>query len=140
MLLVGWTAAAQENKQPPPGKTGEEVKETPPSKAVEGLKEEDESLIPEQYSFNPLQADKEMRVGDFYAKKGSWKAAAGRYEEATKWNPGLAEAFLKLGQAKEKLKDRDGAREAYQKYVKLAPDTKEAHELARKLKKGKKSS
>ena len=31
--------------------------------------EEDESLIPKEYSFNPLQASKELRVGNYYLKQ-----------------------------------------------------------------------
>ena len=52
---------------------------------------------------------------------------------ATKWDPGSAEAFLKLGEADEKLKDRDGAREAYTKYLALAPDAKNAAEIKKKI-------
>ena len=65
--------------------------------------EEDEDLTKViEYSFNPLQADKELKVGQFYMKKGSYQAAAGRFEEATKWNPRLAEAYFRLGEALEK--------------------------------------
>ena len=95
--------------------------------------EEDESLIPEKYSFNPLEAAKHLRTGNFYFKKGRWRAAAWRYEQATKWNPGEAEAWLKLGQAREKMKDGKGAREAYTKFLELAPENKEAASVKKKL-------
>jgi tetratricopeptide (TPR) repeat protein len=88
--------------------------------------EEDEELIPKEYAFNPLQAQKELTVGNFYFKKGSWRAAAGRFEEATKWNPGFADAWLRLGEAREKLKDVKGAREAYRKFLDLADDKRVA--------------
>lgn len=95
--------------------------------------EEDESLIPQEYSFNPLQAEKELKVGAFYFKKGSYKAAARRFEEAAKWSPGYAEAYLRLGEAREKLKDRQAAREAYKKFLELAPEHQRAAEIKRKL-------
>lgn len=95
--------------------------------------EEDEILRPKEYSFNPLQATKELKIGDFYSKKGNHRAASMRYLEATRWNPTLAEAFLKLGQAREKLKDDTGAKEAYEKYLTLAPDAKEAGSIRKKL-------
>lgn len=95
--------------------------------------EEDESLKPTEYTFNPLQAEKELRVGHFYFKKGSYKAAARRYREATRWNPGSAEAFRRLGQSQEKLKDEDAAREAYAKYLEIAPDAKDAAEIRKKI-------
>ncbi len=95
--------------------------------------EEDESLAKTEYSFNPLQAEKEMKVGEFYWKKGSWKAAAGRFSEATKWNPGLAEAWLRMGDAETKLKNEKAAREAYAKFLELSPKDKRAGEIRKKL-------
>ncbi len=95
--------------------------------------EEDESLAVKEYSFNPLQAEKEIKVGSYYLKKGSYRAAARRFREATRWNPGSAEAWLKLGEAQEKLKDKDAAREAYAKYLELKPDAKNAAEIRKKL-------
>ena len=95
--------------------------------------EEDESLLPKEYSFNPLQAEKELKIGAFYFKRGRYRAAALRFQEATKWNPGLAEAYLRLGEAREKLKDQTAARAAYAKFLELAPDHKRAVEIKRKL-------
>jgi len=95
--------------------------------------EEDESLLPKEYSFNPLQAEKELKIGAFYFKRGRYRAAALRFQEATKWNPGLAEAYLRLGEAREKLKDQKAARAAYAKFLELAPDHKRAVEIKRKL-------
>ena len=96
--------------------------------------EEDAALVDKkEYSFNPLQAEKELKTGDFYAKKGNHKAAAIRYQEATKWNPGLPDAWLKLGESLEKRKDTKGAREAFAKYLELAPDAKNAAAIRKKL-------
>src|ERR1700730_6854898 len=61
--------------------------------------EEDDAAKPKEYAFNPLQAEHELRVGEFYMKKGSYAAAVARFTEATKWNPTLAEAYLRLGEA-----------------------------------------
>jgi outer membrane protein assembly factor BamD (BamD/ComL family) len=98
------------------------------------LKEEDATLVSkEQYAFNPLQAEKELKVGNFYFKKGSYKAAAGRFREATKWNPTSAEAFLRLGEAEEKLKNAKEAKAAFSRFVELAPDDKRAGEVKKKL-------
>ena len=84
--------------------------------------EEDESLVQKEYSFNPLQAQKEVQVGNYYLKKHSFRAAANRYREAIKWNPNDAEAYERLGEACDKLKDPAGAKQAYQKYLELAPN------------------
>ena len=123
-LLVIWALAAAalaaQQKAPPP-------KSQEPA-------EEDETLTPKkEYAFNPLQAEKELRTGNYYFKQGSVKAAAGRFREATRWNPTFAEAFLRLGEAEEKLKDRGAAHDAYAKFIELAPADKRAPEVRKKL-------
>jgi len=97
--------------------------------------EEDTSIAVKEYAFNPLQAKKEISVGNQYFKKGSYRSAAGRYSEATRWNAGDAEAWLRLGEAQEKLKDRKAAREAYEKYLELAADAKNVDEIRKKIEK-----
>jgi tetratricopeptide (TPR) repeat protein len=95
--------------------------------------EEDESLAPKTYSFNPLEAEKDLKVGLYYFKKGNYKASTSRFREATLWNPTFAEAFLRLGESEEKLKDKKAADEAYSKYLALSPDGKEADAVKKKL-------
>lgn len=108
---------------------GQQPKE---QKAVEPP-EEDESQKPKVYDFNPLQASKELKIGQYYFKKGSFKAALRRFEEATKWDPTSAEAFLHLGETREKVKDTAGAKDAYAKYLELAPDSKLGPSLKKKF-------
>jgi tetratricopeptide (TPR) repeat protein len=95
--------------------------------------EDKASKVEKQYSFNPLQSKKEVSVGEFYFKKGDFNAAASRFREATKWNDGNADAWLRLGDAEEKMKDSASAREAWQKYLQLAPQAKNAAEVKKKL-------
>jgi tetratricopeptide (TPR) repeat protein len=95
--------------------------------------EEDESLAPKTYSFNPLEAEKDLKVGLYYFKKGNYKASTNRFKEATLWNPSYAEAFLRLGESEEKLKDKKAADEAYTKYLALSPDGKDAEAVKKKL-------
>jgi tetratricopeptide (TPR) repeat protein len=105
----------------------------PQPPVVEEPPEEDESSKPKEYTLNPLQAEKEVRIGNYYAKKGSMKAAAARFQEATLWNPTFSEAFLKLGEAREKLADWKSAKVAYQKYLELEPESKLAASLRKKI-------
>ncbi len=95
--------------------------------------EEDPSIAPKTYSFNPLEAEKDVKVGAYYFKKGNYKAAMSRFREATLWNPTYAEAFLRLGESEEKLKDKKAAHEAYEKFIALAPDDKQAEAIKKKL-------
>ena len=98
--------------------------------------EEDESVAPRKYVLNPLESDRNIKVGNFYWHKGDYRAALGRYEDATRYNPSSAEAFFKVGEAEEKLKHADAAKLAFQKVIKLAPDSKLAQEAKKKLPKG----
>ena len=95
--------------------------------------EEDESLAPKIYALNPVQAKKEITAGDYYFKKPNYSAAAKRYLEATRWDPGSAEAWRKLGETREKLREYGAAREAYLKYIELAEDPKEKDALRKKI-------
>lgn len=104
---------------------GQTIEQEPP--------EEDESLKQKEYSFNPLEAERDLKIGLYYFKKGNYKAAANRFQEATRWNPNYAEAFLRLGESDEKLKDKTAAQQAYTKYLELAPDAKDAEAIKKKL-------
>jgi len=120
-------AAPQSQSEPaakPPQQTETQVQEPP---------EEDAELKPKVYSFNPLQAHKEMEVGNEYFKKHSYKAAVMRYREATKWNPNLAEAWLRLGEAEEKRKNAKDAKDAYSKYLELQPGARDAAEVQKRI-------
>jgi Flp pilus assembly protein TadD len=113
-MLTGAGLVAQEQKAPEPP-------------------EEDETLVLKEYAFNPLQAAKELKVGNFYFKKRNYRAAAARYREATKWNKSFAEAHRRLGEALEKWKGLDEARAAYKKYLELEPNGKHAKQIRKKL-------
>jgi len=95
--------------------------------------EEDEALQPKVYALNPVQAKKEIVVGDQYLKKARYGAAVNRYLEATRWDPGSAEAFLKLGTAQEKRREYGPAREAYAKFLELSDDPKEKDLVRKKM-------
>ena len=136
-LLVA-AATLGQTQHPPEKSKGELQKERPksPPATKEAIPpEEDKALATQEYSFNPLQAEKELQTGNYYFKKGSYRAAAGRFREATRWNDGFGEAWLRLGEADEKLRDPKGAREAYTKYLEVAADARNAAEIKKKLEK-----
>ena len=115
------------------GQQKDQPKAAAPEPQVQAPPEEDENLKVKEYSFNPLQANKELLVGTEYFRKHSYKAAAGRFREATRWNPNLAEAWLRLGEAEEKRKNAKDAKEAYAKYLELQPEAKDAAEIHKKI-------
>ncbi len=131
-LLAGALSAQPEKEKPPPKpKTGDEQKKA--QQKEEEPPEEDESIKPKEYSFNPLEAEKDLKIGNYYFKKGNYKAALNRFREASLWNPNYAEAYLRLGDTEEKLKDKAAAAVAYAKFLELAPDAKEAESVKKKL-------
>jgi tetratricopeptide (TPR) repeat protein len=125
-LLTAFASGWQQSKPPAPQQAQPQPQQQEPP-------EEDTNLQVKQYSFNPLQANKEMQVGNEYYKKHSYKAASMRYREATHWNPNLAEAWLRLGEAEEKRKNFKDAKEAFAKYLELQPDARDAAEIRKKL-------
>jgi len=126
-LAFAVLASAQQPPQKKESKPAPQQEQAPP--------EEDESLVPKEYSFNPLQAAKELRVGNYYFKKHNYRAASQRFTEATKWDGTMAEAYLRLGEAKEKQHDRKAAAGAYAKYLEITPDAKDAPEVKKRLEK-----
>jgi tetratricopeptide (TPR) repeat protein len=129
-LLAGCLAASPQDKQlktrpTDQPKAQQDQEQEPP--------EEDDSIAPKTYSFNPLEAEKDLKVGNYYFKKGNYKAATSRFREATLWNPTYAEAFLRWGESAEKMHDKKASREAYEKFVSLAPEDKQAEAVKKKL-------
>ena len=109
-------------------------REQDPLELPANMRDEDEDVISgPAYAFNPIQAKKEVKVGNFYARKGSHRAAAARYLEATRWNPSYAEAFWKLGRAREELGQNQQALDAYESFLKLEADGKRAREIRSRL-------
>jgi tetratricopeptide (TPR) repeat protein len=124
-VFLALPLAAQQSKPPAPPAAPVVQEQEPP--------EEDPDLKPKEYSFNPLEASRNITAGNFYFKKGNYRAASRRFLEASKWDPTSAEAVLRLGEADEKMRDVAGAREAYQKFITLSSDGKEIEAVKKKI-------
>jgi tetratricopeptide (TPR) repeat protein len=121
-LLLTFSLPAQPPKQ-----------QAPPAVQEQEPPEEDPDLKPKEYSFNPLEASRNITAGNFYFKKANYRAASRRYLEASKWDPHSTEALLKLGESYEKLRDSANARETYEKYLTIASDAKDIEAVKKKL-------
>ncbi len=139
-LMAAASLCAQD--APPPGSQDQktpELKRDRTGKATSGKEEvppeEDTSLTRDDYSFNPLQSKRDVAVGDQYRKKGNWTAAVRRYQTATWRNDGNSEAWLKLAEARQKLRDNQAAKEAYTKYLELDSSSKTAQDVRKTLSK-----
>lgn len=77
-------------------------------------------------SFDPVQAYNDMKIGDFYFKKGRYDAAIARYRDAARHRPGFAIPYLRIAKAYEKKHEPKGAIEAYEKYLEILPKGSDA--------------
>lgn len=101
--------------------------------SLESLLDDEDPDKPKEYSVNPTQAAQEIKVGDFYLRKGNTSAAIKRYEEATRWHPAWAVPYMKLGQAYEKKDEPERAVMAYRKFVEMSPQDKQVRDLRKKI-------
>ena len=111
------------------------AQQTPPPRPADDVQlppEEDKSEAPKVYVFNPLQSKKEVTVGEEYFKKGNFNAAANRFREATRWDDGNSTAWLRLAETQEKNHIAKEACEAYQKYLQVVPEAKNAGDIKKR--------
>lgn len=129
----------QTSKAPPLNSNESSSKEVqvnlqPPSNDVREHPEDDPTNeVRELHPWNPMRAMKAVEVGDFYFHQGNLLGAISRYREALYYKNDYAEAALKLGRALEKNKELYEAREAYQVYLKVLPQGKDADEVKKAL-------
>jgi tetratricopeptide (TPR) repeat protein len=83
--------------------------------------------------WDPLKANKDMEVGDFYLKKGNYDAAIDRFQEAAKLQPGVARPYVKLGETYEKKRDLPSALASYRKYLNLYREAPDGNTVRKKI-------
>lgn len=87
--------------------------------------------VTELRTWDPHKAAKDVEVGDFYFKRGNYRAAEARYRDALLYKDNDAIATIKLAECLEKLGVLDDARSEYESYLKILPHGPQA-EQARK--------
>ncbi|HMD16740.1 MAG TPA: hypothetical protein VKH18_08740 [Terriglobales bacterium] len=104
----------------------DDAKSHPSSKAavadLEGADNPDISGVQEFHPWNPMKAQKDIQVGDFYFKRKNYKAAVERYKEALYYKDGDAVASFRVAVCQEKLGDRVEAKKYYEQYLKILPE------------------
>lgn len=127
---------------PPPMRQGEssskdtKIDLTPPvgdANDHPGSSPDPEAGPTEFHAWDPHRAMKNVEVGDYYYKRGNYRAAISRYEEALQWKPKDAEATFKLADAYDKVGDFIDAKDNYQKYLKILPEGPRAQEATKAL-------
>ena len=88
---------------------------------------------PDQPTWDPLRAEKDMQVGTYYMRKGDLDAAIDRFQDATTAKPGYALPFLRLGEAQEKKGLKKQAIKSYTRYLDLYPHAEDKEKIQKKI-------
>jgi tetratricopeptide (TPR) repeat protein len=88
---------------------------------------------PDQPTWDPLRAEKDLEVGQFYLKKGDLDAAIDRFQDAAAAKPGFAIPYRYLGEAQEKRGDKREALKSYRRYLDLYPHAEDAKRIQKKI-------
>jgi tetratricopeptide (TPR) repeat protein len=78
---------------------------------------------PEPKELNPVLAEQNVKIGDFYFKKRNYLAAINRYLLALEYQPDSIPACEALGRAYEKNGDISKAADLYTKFAEKNPDS-----------------
>jgi hypothetical protein len=119
-------AAAQEDK-PDPNSSSSQL--GPKLLDIPGDKSGNDAAVT-----SPEAAVKDTQVGTFYLKTGDYKGAYARFAEASRVDPGNADAVFGLAEAARRLNHRDEAIRNYQLYLAALPDGPRAKEARKALK------
>lgn len=120
-----------DSKQPDGQQPGESSSSSSSPGAAEELERADQA-----HNYNPLPAEKDVEVGEFYMHKGDLNAAITRFEDAIQLRSNYAKPRLLLAQIYEKKGDKTSAAKYYKEYLEVyphAPDAKKVQEKIAKL-------
>jgi tetratricopeptide (TPR) repeat protein len=90
---------------------------------------------PDQPMWDPLRAEKDMEVGQFYLHKGDVDAAMDRFQDAALAKPGYAIPYRFLGEAQEKKGLKKEAIKSYTRYLDLFPAAEDKEKIEKKIEK-----
>jgi tetratricopeptide (TPR) repeat protein len=88
---------------------------------------------PDQPAWDPLRAEKDLEVGQYYMHKGDVDAAIDRFQDATTAKPGYAIPFRYLGEAQEKKGLKKQAIASYSRYLELYPHAEDGDKIRKKI-------
>ena len=89
----------------------------------------------DQPKWDPLRAEKDLEVGQYYMRIGKIDAAMDRFQDAIDAKPGYAVPFLHLGEAQEKKGMRRDAVKSYKRYLELYPHAEDKEKILKKIEK-----
>jgi tetratricopeptide (TPR) repeat protein len=124
----------QPGAQPAPERPADKP---PPAKKTPAKKNADNAAqsAPDQPTLDPLRAEKDLEVGQYYMRKGDVDAAIDRFQDATTAKPGFAIPYRFLGEAQEKKGLKKQAIKSYQRYLDMVPHADDADKVKKKIEK-----
>jgi tetratricopeptide (TPR) repeat protein len=144
-LLVRWTLAAAAIAllfsrpllcaQDPAQESSSKPADSPAPKKPDKKQKSDSATqnAPDQPSWDPLRAEKDLEVGQYYMRKGDVDAAIDRFQDATTAKPGYAIPFRFLGEAQEKRGLKKEAIKSYSRYLDLFPHAADGDKIRKKI-------
>jgi len=100
----------------------------------------EEAKVETEKAYDPLMAEKALKIGDFYYKKKNYGAAIERYIEALQYQPNRIDTFEALGRTYEKMGDRVKAAAVYKDFISKNPESPKIPEFRARLAKLEKKS
>src|SRR5258706_5493135 len=139
-LFASMQARAQDQQQessskPPesPSKPAKPNDDMKPKSSAKQKKDSATQNAPDQPTWDPLRAEKDLEVGQYYMKKGDVDAAIDRFQDAVVAKPGYAIPFRFLGEAQEKKGLKKQAIKSYQRYLDLYPHAEDGDKIRKKI-------
>jgi tetratricopeptide (TPR) repeat protein len=127
---------AQDPQPASPSKPSDSAPPPPQAKSKDKQKPDTATKsADDQPKWDPLRAEKDLEVGQYYMKKGDIDAAIDRFEDAIDAKPGYALPFRYLGDAQEKKGLKKQAAKSYQRYLDLYPHAEDAAKVRKKIEK-----
>ena len=135
LLFAAWPIHAQDPPQESSSKPASPPDDVKPKSSDKKKKEAATQNAPDQPTWDPLRAEKDLEVGQYYMRKGDVDAAIDRFQDATVAKPGYAIPFRFLGEAQEKKGMKKQAIKSYQRYLDLYPHAEDGDKVRKKIEK-----
>lgn len=135
IFFLNAAVGAQQPPSEPPAKPDEAPRQAPQKQNKKSKTDTATKNAADQPAWDPLRAEKDIEVGQYYMRKGDTDAAIDRFQDATTAKPGYAIPFRYLGEAQEKKGLRKQAIKSYQRYLELYPHAEDGEKVRKRIEK-----
>src|ERR1700682_4764350 len=133
VLYAASQARAQDPQPESSSKPAKPPDDMKPKSTGKQKKDSATQNAPDQPAWDPLRAEKDLEVGQYYMKKGDLDAAIARFEDAAAAKPGFAIPYRYLGEAHEKKGQKREAIKSYTRYLDLYPHAEDKAKVRKKI-------